>query len=66
MTADLGISGVVPIMCDGNMARGNGLPFDVRPFYDASLNYYLRVTVVEDQLNHIQPWAVEPLLSPTT
>lgn len=52
-------------MCDGNIAPGNGLPFDVRPFYDASLNYYLRVTLVEDQLNHIRPWAVEPLLSPT-
>lgn len=43
------ISSAVPILNAGQQGSDLGLPFDVRPFLEADLNYYLGVKVVTRQ-----------------
>ncbi|KAF9629206.1 hypothetical protein BFW01_g10409 [Lasiodiplodia theobromae] len=49
VTTEMNISAAVPIIHQSRNGSGAGLPFDVRHFYEADLNYYLGVRVVTRQ-----------------
>lgn len=65
VTSEMKISSAVPIVNASQQSSDLGLPFDIRPFLEADLNYYLGVGVITREDRPVSAFSVPQALLST-